>query len=86
MILCYSLVGKRPYGPVVQLVRTLACHARGRRFESVPGRHAHAAMAQMAEHILGKDEVTSSNLVSSSTARFAPYRGPLAQLVRATGS
>ena len=27
------------HGPVVQLVRTLACHARGRRFEPVPGRH-----------------------------------------------
>ncbi len=26
-------------GPVVQLVRTLACHARGRGFESHPGRH-----------------------------------------------
>ena len=26
-------------GPVVQLVRTLACDARGRRFEPVPGRH-----------------------------------------------
>ena len=26
-------------GPVVKLVRTLACHARGRRFEPVPGRH-----------------------------------------------
>ena len=26
------------YGPVVQLVRTLACHARGRGFESHPGR------------------------------------------------
>ena len=25
-------------GPVVQLVRTLACHARGRGFESLPGR------------------------------------------------
>jgi hypothetical protein len=24
-------------------------------------------MAQLAEHVLGKDEVTSSNLVSSST-------------------
>ena len=52
-------------GPVVQLVRTLACHARGRRFEPVPGRH-YAAMAQVAEHILGKDEVTGSNPVSSS--------------------
>ena len=27
------------YGPVVQLVRTLACHARGREFEPHPGRH-----------------------------------------------
>ena len=27
---------------------------------------AYAAMAQSAEHVLGKDEVTSSNLVSSS--------------------
>ena len=27
------------HGPVVQLVRTLASHARGRRFEPVPGRH-----------------------------------------------
>ena len=52
-------------GPVVQLVRTLACHARGRRFEPVPGRHF-AAIAQSVERILGKDEVTSSNLVSSS--------------------
>ncbi len=26
-------------GPVVQSVRTLACHARGRRFESVLDRH-----------------------------------------------
>ena len=26
------------FGPVVQLVRTLACHARGRGFESHPGR------------------------------------------------
>ena len=25
-------------GPVVQLVRTLACHARGRRFDPVPDR------------------------------------------------
>ncbi len=30
---------RRHDGPVVQLVRTLACHARGRGFESHPGRH-----------------------------------------------
>ena len=28
----------QPIGPVVQLVRTPACHAGGRRFEPVPGR------------------------------------------------
>ncbi len=28
-----------PFGPVVQSVSTPACHAGGRRFESVPGRH-----------------------------------------------
>ena len=27
------------HGPVVQLVRTLACHARGQGFESPSGRH-----------------------------------------------
>ena len=36
-------------GPVVQLVRTLACHARGRRFEPVPGRHFFASVAQSVE-------------------------------------
>ena len=30
-------------GPVVQLVRTLACHARGQGFESPSGRHFYAA-------------------------------------------
>ena len=52
-------------GLVVQLVRTLACHARGRGFEPHPGRQF-ASIAQSAERILGKDEVTSSNLVKSS--------------------
>ena len=52
-------------GLVVQLVRTLACHARGQGFESPSGRHF-ADMAQLVEHILGKDEVPSSNLGISS--------------------
>ena len=54
-----------PFGPVVQLVRTLACHARGRRFEPDPGRQF-AGIAQAAERILGKDEVGSSSLPISS--------------------
>ena len=35
-------------GPVVQLVRTLACHARGQGFESPSGRHF-ASVAQLVE-------------------------------------
>ena len=31
------------FGPVVQSVSTPACHAGGRRFESVPGRHIKAS-------------------------------------------
>ena len=59
---------QRKDGPVVQLVRTLACHARGRGFEPHPGRHL-AAIAQSVERILGKDEVSSSNLLSSSMVK-----------------
>ena len=36
------------YGPVVQLVRTLACHARGRGFEPLPGRHFRGQMSVTA--------------------------------------
>ena len=61
------------HGPVVQLVRTLACHARGRRFEPVPGRHF-ADMAQAVEHILGKDEVTGSSPVISSNEKTLKLR------------
>ncbi len=54
-------------GAVVQLVRTPACHAGGRGFKSLPRRHFFdAAIAQSVERILGKDEVPSSNLGSSS--------------------
>ena len=40
------------FGPVVQLVRTLACHARGQGFESPSGRHfvvSYASVAQLVE-------------------------------------
>ncbi len=61
------------FGPVVQLVRTPACHAGGRRFESVPGRQfRYADMAQAVERVLGKDEVGgSSPPISSSCAANA---------------
>ena len=36
----------------------------------------YAAMAQVVEHVLGKDEVTSSNLVSSSKKDFAEMQSP----------
>ncbi len=65
------------FGPVVQLVRTLACHARGRRFEPVPGRHIalsgeisfsaqFADVAHLVERHLAKVEVASSSLVIRS--------------------
>ena len=34
-----ALIFANLFGPVVQLVRMLACHARGRGFEPLPGRH-----------------------------------------------
>ena len=38
------------YGPVVQLVRTPACHAGGREFAPHPGRHYfYASVAQLVE-------------------------------------
>ena len=37
------------FGLVVQLVRTLACHARGRGFEPHPGRQSFASVAQSVE-------------------------------------
>ena len=54
-------------GPVVQLVRTLACHARGRGFDSHPGRHC-ADLAHLVERHLAKVEVASSSLVIRSNA------------------
>ena len=47
-------------GPVVQLVRTLACHARGRRFEPVPGRHIFASVAQLVEQRTENPRVVGS--------------------------
>ena len=72
--LCYNIKAVFRNGPVVQLVRTLACHARGRRFEPDPGRHF-ADVAQVAERVLGKDEVTGSNPVISSISALISCQG-----------
>ena len=53
------------YGPVVQLVRTLACHARGQGFESPSGRH-NADLAHLVERNLAKVEVAGSSPVIRS--------------------
>ena len=61
------------FGLVVQLVRTLACHARGRGFDSHPGRQiiareisGFAGIAHPVERHLAKVEVASSSLVARS--------------------
>ena len=59
-------------GPVVQLVRTLACHARGRGFEPHPGRHKYAGLAHLVERHLAKVEVASSSLVTRSKIKRTP--------------
>ena len=56
-------------GPVVQLVRTLACHARGRRFEPVPGRQF-AFVAQSVEQRTENPRVDGS-IPSEGTIFFA---------------
>ena len=48
-----------PSGPVVQLVRTLACHARGQGFESPSGRHF-ASVAQLVEQRTENPRVVGS--------------------------
>ena len=60
------------FGLVVQLVRTLACHARGRGFESHPGRHF-ADLAHLVERHLAKVEVASSSLVIRSSGAIAKW-------------
>ena len=51
------------YGSVVQLVRTLACHARGHGFESRPSRHSclqYASVAQLVEQRTENPRVVGS--------------------------
>ncbi len=59
MVLYISRQHNRDYGPVVQLVRTLACHARGQGFESPSGRH-YASVAQLVEQRTENPRVVGS--------------------------
>ena len=43
-------------GPVAQLVRVPACHAGGRGFESLPGRHIFLIFGQLAQSVEQRTE------------------------------
>ena len=60
-------------GLVAQLVRALACHARGRGFEPHPSRHNFvfpADLAHLVERDLAKVEVAGSSPVIRSIKRL----------------
>ena len=61
-------------GPVVQLVRTLACHARGRQFEPDPGRH-YASVAQSVEQGTENPRVIGSIPIGGTTSKCQPLVG-----------
>ena len=69
------------YGPVVQSVSTPACHAGGRRFESVPGRHYCAFVAQLVEQrtenprVVGSTPTGGTICGCSSSGRAPPCQG-----------
>ena len=64
------------YGLVVQLVRTLACHARGRRFDPDPGRQF-ASVAQSVEQGTENPRVIGSIPIGGTKgfANAKPSRG-----------
>ena len=72
IIICVAAVRQQPdakrggVGPVVQLVRTLACHARGRQFEPDPGRH-YASVAQSVEQGTENPRVIGSIPIGGTT-------------------
>ena len=47
-------------GRLAQLVRALACHARGRGFEPHPSRHSYASVAQLVEQRTENPRVVGS--------------------------
>ena len=78
------------FGPVVQSVSTPACHAGGRRFESVPGRQTnevsfgspqYASVAQLVEQrtenprVVGSTPTGGTICGCSSSGRAPPCQG-----------
>ena len=64
-----------PFGPVAQLVRALACHARGRGFDPHPDRHfytaplLYASVAQLVEQGTENPRVVGSIPTGGTTFR-----------------
>ena len=65
-------VAETSYGPVVQLVRTLACHARGRGFEPHPGRQF-ASVAQSVEQRTENPRVVGSIPTGGTICGFSSF-------------
>ena len=55
-------------GLLAQLVRALACHAKGHGFKSRTDRHFNAPVAQLVEHLIEDQGVGGSN--PSGSTRF----------------
>ena len=70
-------------GPVAQLVRALACHARGRGFEPHPSRHfraRHASVAQLVEQGTENPRVVGSIPTGGTICGFSSFgRAPPCQ-------
>ena len=56
---------------VAQLVRALACHARGRGFEPHPSRHRYASVAQLVEQGTENPRVVGSIPTGGTIADLA---------------
>ena len=61
-----------PSGPVVQLVRTPACHAGGHRFEPGPGRHLFRGLAQLVARLLWEQDAVGSSPASPTIGNETP--------------
>ena len=70
-------------GPVVQSVRTLACHARGRRFESVLDRHLQFYKVKLPDVVWSKSAISARLCILGNevSRRVKAQSAGVAQLV-----